>query len=278
VKLIHFSDTHIIPPGNMLYGLDPRAQLAAAVDHINAHHADADLCVVTGDLVHWGESAAYDEFARITSELRVPQVLLIGNHDDRSTFHARFPAALRDQNGFVQGTRASAAATLVFLDTNDDGRSHAGRYCPARQAWLRDTLATIEGPIVLFMHHPPFEIGITALDKISLIERAAFAEIIRPHAARVRHMFMGHVHRPISGSWIGISYSVIRGTNHQVAPDFGSGNKEVRCSHEPATYAIAHIDDESVVIHVCEYLDDSPRFPYRTNEVEERDYALNLRF
>jgi len=276
MKLIHLSDTHIVPHGNTLYGLDPRARFAAAIDDINANHADAALCVITGDLAHWGEREAYNTLANIAERLGPPTVLLIGNHDDRDAFRTCFPGALRDRNGFVQGIRVTEAATLVFLDTHD-GTTHAGRYCAERQAWLQETLSSIEGDIILFMHHPPLEIGISSMDPICLADRAEFANTIRPHASRIRHIFMGHVHRTISGHWMGIPYTIVRGTNHQVAPEFGPRGEDIIGSHEPPTYAVALIGTDSIAVHICEYLDRSPRFPLRAQEVHDRTYPLTFR-
>jgi 3',5'-cyclic AMP phosphodiesterase CpdA len=46
MKFIQVTDMHIMPPGERLLGLDPRAQLDACIADINAHHADAELCCV----------------------------------------------------------------------------------------------------------------------------------------------------------------------------------------------------------------------------------------
>ena len=60
MKLIQLTDLHMVPPGERLWGLEPRARLDAAVAHINAHHGDAEACIVTGDLVDGGTPAAYE--------------------------------------------------------------------------------------------------------------------------------------------------------------------------------------------------------------------------
>jgi len=275
MKLIHLSDTHLVPNGKKLYGLDPYERLAAAVAHINAHHADAELCVVTGDLAHWGERLAYDALAELLAMLTAPYVLLLGNHDDRAAFRARFPGALADEHGFVQGRHGTSAGTLLFLDTNAAG-THGGRYCLKRQEWLRTTLNETGGQLLLFMHHPPFEIGISSLDNIGLAEGAVFAEIVQPHAGRIRHLFLGHVHRPVCGSWLGIPFSIVRGTNHQVALELRPHGAEIPGSHEPPAYAIVLVERDRVVIHTCEFLDDSRRFPLDAGEKQGRNYALAM--
>ena len=49
-KIIWMSDPHFQNEGT-IDGLDPRARLAAAINHANAHHADADFAILSGDLV-----------------------------------------------------------------------------------------------------------------------------------------------------------------------------------------------------------------------------------
>ena len=43
MKLIHITDLHLMPPGELLWGLDPFARLDAALTDIAAHHADANF-------------------------------------------------------------------------------------------------------------------------------------------------------------------------------------------------------------------------------------------
>lgn len=274
MKLIHLTDTHFVLPGLKLYGLDPRARLDAAIADINAHHADAELAVVTGDLTHWGEPEAYRGFVDCMSSLRIPYVALVGNHDRRANCLEIVTAAPSDSSGFVQGMRDTARGRLIFLDTLDE-TSHAGQMCPRRFAWLDDALAgTSAGQFLfLFMHHPPFEVGVHDMDRIALAERAKFAEAIRSYRGRVRHIFFGHVHRPISGSWQGIPFSTLRGTNHQVWFDLDP-NAPHLASHEPPAYGVVLIGEDAVVVHLHDYLDASPRFLFADPSVDDREYML----
>lgn len=61
LKFVHLTDTHLVPAPRPLYALDPRDRLARAVDDINRKQPDATFVVVTGDLAHFGEAAAYTE-------------------------------------------------------------------------------------------------------------------------------------------------------------------------------------------------------------------------
>jgi 3',5'-cyclic-AMP phosphodiesterase len=274
MKLIHLTDTHFVTPGLKLYGLDPRARLDAAIADINRNHADAELVVVTGDLTHWGEPAAYHAFAESMARLTVLAVTLVGNHDRRTPCLELVPTAPRDPNGFVQGIRDTRAGRLVFLDTLDE-TSHAGQMCDRRFDWLTRTLAETpsDQAIFVFMHHPPFAVGVHAMDDIALVERARFRDIVTPYASRIRHLFFGHVHRPISGSWAGIPFSTLRGTNHQVAFDLDPAAPHL-ASQEPPAYAVVLIGGDSVVVHTHDYLDVSLRFPFSRADMDERTYML----
>jgi len=258
MKLIHITDTHLVQAGGILYGLDPRQRLDACIANINAHHPDAALCLVTGDLTHWGQPEAYDQLRDAFSALRLPVRLLLGNHDDRRHFRAAFPDAAFDENGFVQWVESTPAGSLICLDTNEPGGAW-GVLCDKRLQWLRRQLETAKQPIYLFIHHPPFPVGIRKMDTISLRSSREFADLVRPFRAAIRHMFFGHLHRPICGSWMGIPFSTMRGTNHQVALDFVLEDA-IPGSLEPPQYAVVLIDSDTVVVHFHDYLDETATF------------------
>jgi 3',5'-cyclic AMP phosphodiesterase CpdA len=263
-SFLHLTDLHMIPEGAPpLYGLDPGERLAQAVADIAARHgpggaAPAAFAVVTGDLTHHGEPAAYARLGRLLDRLPMPVHLLLGNHDDRGHFQAAFPQAPRDAAGFVQQALATPAGLFVMLDTNEPG-THAGRLCAARLSWLAARLAESEGPVFLFLHHPPFRVGISRMDRIPLLDAEALWEVLAPHASRIRHAFHGHLHRPLGGSWRGIPFTSLRGTAHQVALDL-SERETVPGSHEPPAYALVRVTPESVVVHTHDFLDATDSF------------------
>lgn len=258
-KFLHLTDTHLVPPGQLLYGSDPQRRLQAAVRSMAAEHGDAAFCIVTGDLAHLGEPAAYAALHDTLAALPMPVHLLLGNHDDRAAFRAQFPATPADEAGFVQQALPFAQGLLLMLDTNEPGVSH-GVYCPRRCQWLAAQLRDSgDAPLWIAMHHPPFDVGLPSMDAIGLHDAAAFAEVLAPHRARVRHLFFGHVHRPISGSWQGVPFSTLRATNHQVALDL-QRRDAIPGSFEPPAYAVVLADGRQTLVHSHDFLDDSRRF------------------
>jgi 3',5'-cyclic-AMP phosphodiesterase len=255
MKVIHITDPHLITPGQPLHGLDPYARLTACIDDILEHHTDAAACVVTGDLAHVGEAAAYAGLRVQLDRLPMPWFALMGNHDRREPYIAAFPDAMRDEAGYVQGRFETPAGVLLLLDTLDEGQ-HGGLYCATRRAWLAAELDRAgDRPVFLFMHHPPFDIGIPCLDAIGLADPEAFFDVVRGRS-NIRHLFFGHVHRPVCGNWRGLSYSTMRGLNHQVPFDLHTV-RPVPKSHEPPAYAVAFLDTDQVTVHFHDYLDRS---------------------
>lgn len=258
MKFIHVTDPHLVEPGTTLYGLDPLERLRLCVADVNANHADAAFAIFTGDLAHKGQRPAYEALRATLAGLAMPVHLLLGNHDDRATFQAVFPERPRDADGFVQFAFDAPAGRFVCLDTNEPGVPW-GWLCEKRLAWLAAELDRSAGrPVFLFMHHPPFGVRLKRMDEIALQEPGRFAAVIagRPN---LRHLFFGHLHRPIAGSWNGIPFSTMRATSHQVALDFVTAGV-VPGSHEPPAYAVVFVEDGLTVAHFHDFLDRTGTF------------------
>jgi 3',5'-cyclic-AMP phosphodiesterase len=258
MKFLQVSDIHMVPEGEVLYGLDPAKRLMACIDDINRHHADAELVVITGDLAHTGDPRAYARLRGLLAALAVPYKLLIGNHDNRERFKQAFPEAERNGDGFVQFGVDTRCGRFVCLDTNASGE-HFGMLCDKRLAWLSAELARHKGkPIYVFMHHPPFHVGLKKMDTISLREGEALGTLLDA-AGSVRHLFFGHLHRSLSGSWRGIPFANLPSTNHQVALDFILED-DVPGSHEAPAYSVIFAEPRTTLVHLRAFLDDTATF------------------
>ncbi len=255
MKLIHMSDIHLTTPGGTIGGRDPNANFERALTHVLRDHRDAELLVITGDLSDWGDRGDYIRLKERLAHLPIPTRLCIGNHDDRPTFLEVFPEC-RDADGFAQGTVDTSAARCLFLDTWGP-QSHAGHYCGARQAWLEGQLATGQGPFLIFMHHNPIPTHLGPMDQIRLLDDEVFRDIIARHAGKVRHIFFGHCHLPISGSTAGVPTTSLRGTNHASIAVF-SDAKLLSRSNLPESYGVAFGGRDYLTVHMVECGYDGP--------------------
>lgn len=246
MKIIQISDLHLKAPGERLYEQDPLAHLHECLADIERHHADADLLVLSGDLADGGALPAYRALREALEGVTLPWRAMMGNHDLRAPFFQIFgehPAA----DGFLQSVYRHADGLCLFLDTLDEGRVE-GRLCERRLAWLASQLANAgDLPVHLFCHHPPFAIGMPALDRCRLGDADLLHSLC---AGRVRHIFAGHVHRPVAGSWRGIPFSAVKGTHHQSALQFSD---TFVTSMEPPGYAVIIAGKESVAVHFHDF-------------------------
>ena len=253
MKFIHITDTHLLKKDNVLHQLDPLKRFELCVRSIRENHQDAHCIVVTGDLADRGEQEAYELFKQEISTTGLPVYSILGNHDCRHNYRCAFPDVSADADGFVQSAVRTPVGVFLLLDTKLDG-SDGGTFCDRRQRWLQAALDSYQAdPVYLFMHHPPFDLHLPCIDKIGLEKKEAFASVVSTHA-NIRHIFFGHAHRPLSGHWKGISFSSMRGTNHQVKLDFN--DKQIHPIAEDPEYAIVFIDDDQLLVHTHSYLSD----------------------
>ena len=182
-------------------------------------------------------------------------------HDSREALRRHFPQLPGNDGGFMQSALDTPAGRFLLLDTVQAGAPW-GNYCRERQEWLARQLAAAgDLPLYVAMHHPPLALGIPSMDQFALREPEAFWAVIAPHRAHIRHLFFGHLHRPIGGSWRGIPFSCTASPNHQVALDLVTlRGDDVPGCREPAGYAVILIDTDSVVVHHQQLFNGETRF------------------
>lgn len=253
MKLIHITDIHI--HDDKILDQAPIANFIACLAHVETHHRDADRVVITGDLTHHGSRQSYAQLREIVMASPLEPRLLLGNHDDRTTFRAVFPEAAVDAGGYVQYAEDTPAGRFLYLDTLEPG-THAGHYGEDRQHWLAAELARTrsEGKAAfIFMHHHPCPIGASASDMIGLLDGAPLRALLTQYRDTIRHIFFGHCHSTLSGSVCGIPMSAPRSTNHPNAQDL-SGRAAIGIGPLAPTYNAVLIDGESVVVHTVDFL------------------------
>ena len=99
MKFALLTDTHLVPAGSTLFTVDPAERLRQALRSINRDHSDIAFIIVTGDLAHRGEPAAYEHLRDAIALANVPVKLMMGNHDRRQNFRKILrisPSAITD--------------------------------------------------------------------------------------------------------------------------------------------------------------------------------------
>ena len=259
MKLVHISDIHLTVPGERMGGLNPHRRFAQALDHVRAHHSDAMRIIITGDLTHWGEPAAYATLVDALTDVPCPVRLLIGNHDNRAAFLRAFPDHPKDPSGFINHAETVDGTRLIYLDTTDPC-THAGHFCSLRRDWLEAELKNCTRTR-LFMHHNAMPLGQPAEDKIALVpeDRAPLAELLTTYCDRIAYIHFGHVHAPVHGTWCGIPFASARSTGNQSLPDL-TEQELLHGAPMAPSYAVILADDAGTIIHDIPFLWDGPVF------------------
>jgi Icc protein len=255
MKFIHLSDIHFLAGSISNHEIDPSMRLDAAVNSICRHFSDAEFCMLTGDLADKGEAEAYRDVKAILDRLPFPWHPLMGNHDNRSQARTEIGDLPWHKDGFLQYDLENDVGHFIAIDSVHEGVAE-GRLCEKRLNWLKtrlDAARDAAQDVYLFMHHVPFDIGIDWIDNIKMVNGDDLAKVLGAYE-NIRHLFMGHVHRPCHGSWNGIPFSTVRATPHQVNLLVGeTGNRFIK---ENPSYAVVLIEENQVVIHDHSFLEE----------------------
>lgn len=248
MKIAWLSDLHLVVPGSDLpRGVDPALRAQMCLDDIRARHADADRLIITGDLIQLRHTGAYGLLKELLEGMPMPTKLLVGNHDDRAAFFEVFPH-MPHELGYVQSSEVVDGHQLIYLDTVADDGKHHGQLDSVRLQWLDIVLSQCDCPALLFMHHPPAMVGIPALDKMRLnVGDQALHEILQRHKHRSVHLFCGHVHRSLSGTWGGFPYAVM--TTPHVGFALDMQQHKLLPADEAPGYGVIQSLDNSIVVH-----------------------------
>ncbi len=208
--IAQISDTHIA-----LDEADSDQRLrdfAHVIEDINARDPAPDVIVHTGDVVHNGRADEYAAAAGILKSAKAPVYAMVGNKDDRANLRTAFAdrGFLNDESTFIDYAVEDFPLRLIMLDTLNP-ESNKGDFCAERVSRLTGMIeAGDERPIVMFTHHPAFEVAVGP-DPLHFDSRETMDALRRTllHGGRTAAVFSGHVHRATFGNIEGVPASVM---------------------------------------------------------------------
>jgi 3',5'-cyclic AMP phosphodiesterase CpdA len=255
--IAQITDAHVTRPGTRLPGgTDPHGALARTLAALKALDPRPDIVLFTGDLVETGAPEEYAAARALLDTLDLPLAVIPGNHDRRGPFAAAFAdGPVRAGSGdFLHLAIEHLPLRLIGLDTLGPEGASRGLLCDTRLGWLASTLdAAPEQPTLIFMHHPPFETGIAAMDAINCANGDRLAALLAPRR-NVLRVLCGHVHRPVHAAFGGTIASVCPAIVHQaalrLAPD-----SPIAMLPQPPAYQLHVLTAGGLVTHTVQLPD-----------------------
>jgi len=217
--LFQFSDLHIVPDGQQLYGtVDTLANLVAALDVVELSHIRPAALVFSGDLTEAGEPESYERLksvvAPVAERLDAPAIYAMGNHDLRANVREILLGETgTDLDAELDTVHWIEDLRVITLDTSVPKRIE-GELSDGQLEWLRAELATpAPAGTVVVMHHPPFPVRVT-LQPFVLAAPESLADVLR--GSDVRIILCGHAHQSAGGSLAGIPVWVSGATSYRL--------------------------------------------------------------
>lgn len=250
-KLLVMTDLHITVPGETIIGLNTYDRFCSTIEAALQDHHDAEALILMGDLCHHGDPVAYNRLKTALTDLPLPIMPMLGNHDRRMAFLKVFPRAPQTASGHIQNHERIGDHHVITLDTLDGPPyppdHHSGYLCEDRLAWLQQALSETGGAKTLvFAHHPPFDTGLVGMDLIKLRNGDTLLGLLAAHGNC--HLFCGHIHRTISGSSNHVPWTMFKSTGHQAPLDLVTPDSSLSID-EPAAYGVLLLTPQGVVAH-----------------------------
>ena len=220
--LVQITDTHILPPGEILYDeVDTALHLAETVQQINRMRPLPDVVMITGDLVEHGDKAGYRYFLELIKPLKMPVYVLPGNHDNPQVMTDVFSgtSCFPTSDSTFQYAVEDLPFRILALNSRSDG-TELPTLDENRLAWLKRELEQSDKPTLIALHHPPMTTGIELID-MGGPEWFQGLKAAVTEANNVKLVICGHCHTDMSGRMGPVPVYMAPATAHQLVATRG---------------------------------------------------------
>ncbi|MBK0325830.1 metallophosphoesterase [Rhodobacteraceae bacterium F11138] len=215
-RFLHLTDLHLSHPDlqDPHLNSDTRSTVAQVLGRLRSLDPAPEFVVLSGDLTNHGDAASYGMLRDMLSDLPMPVVPALGNHDTRAGFRAVFDGFGADADAALFHHRALAGVHVIALDSLIPGQVSGG-IGPDQFAALETALQThADLPRVLVCHHPPHSAGMMAWEGLNAEDSDRLGAILQ--GQNVVAMLSGHVHMNRVRIWCGIPVVVNMGLHATV--------------------------------------------------------------
>ena len=192
LRILQMSDLHL-GVRETIPGVDPSVFLAEFLAEVIDRRIAIDCCIVTGDLAHRGEPAAYERLRGLLNSCPWPTRVLPGNHDDVEKGREILGSAYWPSDDIWSWEFDDS---ISIVGVNSSVRNfHHGEITEISLSKLEHIaqVASKRGPWVLAIHHPPCDVGHWWMDAEGLlVGRDRILEITDSNQGTA--ILCGHVH------------------------------------------------------------------------------------
>ena len=218
LRFVHATDTHVIADDTVLSNVRTGDNLKAAIRAMNTIGPPPDFVMVTGDLT-LDSVPGLDYFGELMKSVRVPWLMIPGNHDKPGGEAVLLP--LFGRHGLpLYYSFDYAGYHLVSLDGQPPSGSPVdGGLIPEQIEWLKRDLRLAKGmETLVFVHQHPLLTRIREEERLQgLVDWPELVAVLESFP-QVKWVFCGHAHVDYFARQGGIRYIMTTATAYQFSP------------------------------------------------------------
>lgn len=218
-RLVQITDCHLGgEPGEELLGLNTEESFLDVLKLVQAHEADIDYVVASGDIASMGAEPAYHRFLKLV-KIYLPQALawLPGNHDQASLMLSIEADYASSETPVQGGCVDTDAWRIILLDSSVPGYE-GGELAATELTRLQTLLDQTDKHVLVFVHHQPIAVGCKWVDQYVIKNHSELFSVLKTNE-RVQGIVFGHVHQEFNGNKDGLAIMATPSTCIQFAPN-----------------------------------------------------------
>lgn len=222
--------------------------LKRCIKHIQQRSSLPDLVLVTGDISNNGKLEELIFAKTILDCLEIPYYVIPGNHDKRQDVLTVFGERSCQSNAdrLIHYVINDYALRLIGLDTSIPNEA-GGEFTQASYRWLQQQLKLFpDQATILFMHHPPINMGIIETDVDGFEGKQLLADIIKTHP-NIEAILCGHIHLSTHTRWHGSLINTAPSIGMRLVIDFSMQQDSQYILDAPSYQLHKWTDDKNLI-------------------------------